>query len=79
MRVKAVQNKVCTETETVFDSEFWNSLDVVATALVSAYVCMCVCVCVCVCLCLCDFFALKGLIINLMSLLSLSTTLTEYL
>ena len=49
MRVKAVQNKVCTETETVFDSEFWNSLDVVATALVSAYVCMYVCMCVCVC------------------------------
>lgn len=35
MRVKAAQNKVCTETEAVFNSEFWTSLDVVATALVS--------------------------------------------
>ena len=35
MRVKAAQNKVCTETEAVFNSEFWTSQDVVATALVS--------------------------------------------
>jgi hypothetical protein len=37
MRVKAAQNKVCTETEAVFNSEFWTSLDVVATALVSLF------------------------------------------
>jgi hypothetical protein len=37
MRVKAAQNKVCTETEAVFNSEFWTSLDVVATALVSVF------------------------------------------
>ena len=35
MKVKAAQNKICSETEIIFNSDFWNSVDVVATALVS--------------------------------------------
>jgi hypothetical protein len=34
MRVKAAQSKICAETEGVFNSAFWGSIDVVATALV---------------------------------------------
>ena len=35
MRVRAAQNKICSETEVIFDTNFWGSVDVVTTALVS--------------------------------------------
>ena len=36
MNVRAAQHKICSETEVIFNSDFWQSVDVVATALVSA-------------------------------------------
>ena len=36
IKVTAAQYKICAETEVIFNSDFWNSVDVVATALVSS-------------------------------------------